>query len=181
MSGPLVVISGSSGGGKSTLIEELARRGHSVVPEAGRQLVREQQSISSPVTPRSELFGHLLLSRSMYLYTQAATSGITGPTFFDRSIVEPIAYWYSLGQLEPHLERAISVYRYATDVFMTPPWPEIFRKDQERQHSFDPEQREYARLMVAFEAFGYRLIELPKVSVSERADFVESHVRALAS
>ena len=26
---------------------------------------------------------------------------------------------------------------------------------------------------------GYRLIELPKICVSERADFVESHVRSL--
>ena len=45
MTSQLFVITGSSGGGKSALLEELARRGYSVVPEAGRQLVREQQSI----------------------------------------------------------------------------------------------------------------------------------------
>ena len=125
----------------------------------------------------SDLFGQLLFSRSMYLYNQAVESLGSGPIFFDRSIIEAIAYWLSQDQMAPHLERAVEQFRYATDVFMAPPWPEIFSKDKERQHSFDPKQREYVRLSDAFEAFGYRTILLPKVSVSERADFVESHVR----
>ena len=180
MTSQLFVITGSSGGGKSTLLEELARRGYSVVPEAGRQLVREQQSIGG-VETGSDLFGQLLFSRSMYLYNQAVESLGSGPIFFDRSIIEPIAYWRSQGQMAPHLERAVEQFRYATDVFMAPPWPEIFKKDKERQHSFDPKQGEYARLTEAFEAFGYRLIYLPKVCVSERADFVESHVQQSGS
>jgi predicted ATPase len=35
-----VVISGCSGGGKSTLLAELARRGHAVVEEPGRRIVQ---------------------------------------------------------------------------------------------------------------------------------------------
>src|SRR5690349_20035932 len=38
----LVIISGCSGGGKSTLLADLARRGHAVREEAGRQVVKEQ-------------------------------------------------------------------------------------------------------------------------------------------
>ena len=38
----LVVISGCSGGGKSTLLMELARRGHAIVEEPGRRIVREE-------------------------------------------------------------------------------------------------------------------------------------------
>jgi len=78
MTSQLFVITGSSGGGKSTLLEELARRGYSVVPEAGRQLVREQQSIGG-VETGSDLFGQLLFSRSMYLYNQAVESLGSGP------------------------------------------------------------------------------------------------------
>lgn len=40
-----IVLSGCSGGGKSSLLTELGRRGHTVVPEAGRQVVREQMLI----------------------------------------------------------------------------------------------------------------------------------------
>lgn len=172
----MFVISGSSGGGKSTLLEELSRRGYAVVREAGRQLVREQQSIGGVVQPGTELFGHLLLSRSMYLYNQVVEAGVSGPVFFDRSIIEPIAGWRSSGQMAPHLVRAVERFRYATDVFMAPPWPEIFEQDAERRHGYDPEQKEYKRLIEAFEAFGYRLVTLPKISVEARADFVEDHL-----
>lgn len=37
-----VVISGCSGGGKSTLLAELGRRGHDVVEEPGRRIVRQE-------------------------------------------------------------------------------------------------------------------------------------------
>jgi hypothetical protein len=38
----LVVVSGCSGGGKSTLLVEMMRRGYQVYPEPGRQIVKEQ-------------------------------------------------------------------------------------------------------------------------------------------
>jgi predicted ATPase len=37
-----VVISGCSGGGKSSLLEELRRRGYPTVEEPGRRIVKEQ-------------------------------------------------------------------------------------------------------------------------------------------
>ena len=175
----LFVISGSSGGGKSSLIEELGRRGFDVVPEAGRQLVREQQAVGGVALPGTELFGHLLLSRSMYLYNQAVAAAQGKPVFFDRSVMEPIAYYHSVAELAPHHEQIAAQYRYATDVFMVPPWPEIFTKDKERLHSYDPNQNEYARLQQAFPAFGYRLIEIPKLGIEARADFVESHLKSI--
>ncbi len=38
----LVVISGCSGGGKSTLLAELSRRGHMTIEEPGRRIVAEE-------------------------------------------------------------------------------------------------------------------------------------------
>lgn len=38
-----VVISGCSGGGKSTLLAELSRRGHTVVEEPGMRIVTEER------------------------------------------------------------------------------------------------------------------------------------------
>ena len=43
----LVVVSGCSGGGKSTLLTEMARRGDTVMPEPGRQIVNEELAIGS--------------------------------------------------------------------------------------------------------------------------------------
>ena len=47
-----VIISGCSGGGKSTLLsEKLVRRGYFVVLEPGRQIVKEQHAIDGEGLP----------------------------------------------------------------------------------------------------------------------------------
>lgn len=48
-----VLITGCSGGGKSTLLEELARRGHRTVREPGRRL------IAQGITPWDDRVGFL--------------------------------------------------------------------------------------------------------------------------
>ncbi|PYN88080.1 MAG: hypothetical protein DMD87_11285 [Candidatus Rokuibacteriota bacterium] len=46
-----VVISGCSGGGKSTLVGELRRRGHSAVDEPGRRIVKEELKSDGSALP----------------------------------------------------------------------------------------------------------------------------------
>jgi predicted ATPase len=47
----LVIISGCSGGGKSTLPAELRRRGHAVVEEPGRRTVKEELGSGGSALP----------------------------------------------------------------------------------------------------------------------------------
>jgi hypothetical protein len=47
----LVMISGYSGGGKSTLLAELARRGHATVPEPGRRILAEERAVDGRALP----------------------------------------------------------------------------------------------------------------------------------
>ena len=54
-----VVISGCSGGGKSTLLAELARRGYAVVEEPGRRIIVDE-------TLRPEADMEAFLRRSFY-------------------------------------------------------------------------------------------------------------------
>jgi predicted ATPase len=44
--------------------------------------------------------------------------------------------------------------------------------DAERKHGFDAAVAEYDRLLQVYPDLGYEVTILPKVSVSERADFV---------
>ena len=46
-----VVISGCSGGGKSTLLAELGRRGHTVIEEPGRRIVIEEMNNGGSALP----------------------------------------------------------------------------------------------------------------------------------
>lgn len=171
--GRAVVITGCSGGGKSTLLGELARRGHRVFAEPGRQIVREQDWISGDAQPWTApaKFAELALSRGLHQRITAAEAG--GLVFFDRSVVEPLAALERLGLPVPdHFRRAAEVCRYDRTVFVTPPWPALFHPDAERRHGFGDAVAEYGPLTATYARLGYRLVELPKVDVAARADFV---------
>ncbi len=171
----LIVVSGCSGGGKSTLIAELHRRGHAVREEPGRQIVREQLAVGGAALPWEDgaLFVELMLSRASYLYNTASTA--EGWVFFDRSMIDHAA---ALGDASARQARLCDVYRYATTVFMAPPWRELFAQDEERRHDFDAARAEYERLLDAYPRHGYELCELPRDTVAARADFIEQQLGA---
>ncbi len=172
-SGLAVVVTGCSGGGKSTLLTELAARDHSVQPEAGRQIVREQLHIGGDALPwvDAEKFVALAAARTMHLFNRADLSAL--PVFFDRSLVDLTSFLDMKGIAVPqHLRRAVGLYRYAPEVFVLPPWPEIYVQDDERPKPFEEACREYEALVAGYRAAGYRLVEVPKAGVAERADFV---------
>lgn len=168
-----VVLSGCSGSGKSAILAELARRGHTVIPEAGRQIIKEQNHIGGDGVPGRDDRKLVELSVSRVMHQMIATARQPRPIFFDRSIVDQVAHLEHCGIPIPvHLRTALDRYRYNTHVFMTPPWPEIFRNDAERGHDFEDAVVSYATLLKTYERLGYVLVMLPKIGVRERADFV---------
>lgn len=177
VSGLAVVLTGCSGGGKSTLLGELAARGHAVRPEAGRQIVREQMHVGGDALPWRDAAGFVALaaSRTMHLFNDAGSP--SKPMFFDRSLVDLTSFLEMKGIAVPaHLRRAIALYRYAPGVFVVPPWPEIYVVDDERPKSFEDACREYEALLAGYRAAGYELIEVPKADLATRADFIEARL-----
>ena len=167
------VLSGCSGSGKSSLLAELERRGYETVGEPGRQIVKEQLRIGGDAFPwkNSASFVELCASRSMYNFNSRSRSA--GWVFFDRGIVDALVGLDEQGASNPDsLRRAACTHRYGTRVFMTPPWREIFRNDRERRHSFEDAVAGYEPLLQTYEHYGYEIIVVPRVPVSERADFV---------
>ncbi len=168
-----VVLTGCSGGGKSTLLAELARRGFAAFPEAGRQIVREQDWTGGDALPGADAlrFSELAVSRALHFRILAAE--LAGPVFFDRS---PVDQWAALGRsglpMPATIAGAVERCRYNATVFVAPPWPEIFTTDAERRHDLVEAMAEYGPLRAAYERLGYRLIDLPKTGVEARADFV---------
>lgn len=168
-----VVVTGCSGGGKSTLLGELARRGHRTVSEAGRQIVREQDWTGGDALPWTNpvKFAELAVSRAVHGLILAAHE--RGPVFFDRSPIDQLAGLERLDLPVPEtVAGAAARCRYNRTVFVAPPWPEIFAGDAERRHGLDAALAEYGPLLETYERLGYRLVELPKTGVAERADFV---------
>jgi predicted ATPase len=95
----------------------------------------------------------------------------SGWVFFDRGVIDAASALEDLTG-EPILRDLGALHRYHRRVFMAPPWPQIYEKDVERRHEFEAALPEYHRLEKDFPALGYQVIELPKTSVSLRADFV---------
>lgn len=172
----LVAISGCSGGGKSALVAEMARRGWTVFPEPGRQIVKEQASIGGPGLPWVDpvFFAELALSRAMHFFDLARPEGRAA--VFDRSVVDAVTALERLGAAEAHHAEAALRYRYARRVFMVPPWEALFAGDAERRHGFAEAVAEYEALTASYAAKGYALVVVPRMGVAERADFIAAEV-----
>jgi predicted ATPase len=168
-----VAITGCSGGGKSSLLAELAARGYRTFPEPGRQIVKEQTPIGRPniISDDPVLFGELCIARTLHRMIEAADG--PGPMFFDRTHIDPLSHYAGRPAEEPaHWRRAAEAFRFHPTVFFVPPWPEIFEQDSERRHKFEDGLAEYPVLLRNYERFGYRPMIIPKAPVPVRADFV---------
>ncbi|KAF3361902.1 Uncharacterized protein PHSC3_001556 [Chlamydiales bacterium STE3] len=164
-----VVISGCSGGGKSTLLSELASRGYSVVPEPGRQIVKEQIAIEGDALPWINLNKFLELALSRYLFQFNSQKESEKFTFFDRGIIDAIR----LDHPQPeYFQHTAKNFRYNRLVFLVPPWEEIFANDGERKHDFESAKKEFNELLIKYKKWGYETVLIPKASVKERVDFI---------
>jgi predicted ATPase len=165
-----VVISGCSGGGKSTLLEELARRGYATVEEPGRRIVREETARGGTALPWVDAAAFARRAIALALEDRAAAAQGAGWVFFDRGLIDAAAALEHVTG-ERALETHGRTHRYNDRVFL-PPWPEIYRHDAERRHDLGVALAEYERLREAYPRLGYETVILPKVSVAERADLI---------
>jgi predicted ATPase len=165
------VISGCSGGGKSTLLAELGRRGQVIVEEPGRRIVKEELLADGKALPWVNAAAFARRAIALALADRIAVRNSAGWVFFDRGLIDAAA---ALQQLtgQPTLSALGGLHRYHRQVFLAPPWREIYRPDAERRHGFDTAVTEYTRLLEVYPLLGYEVAILPNVVVSERADFV---------
>lgn len=170
------LVTGAFGSGKSTLLEHLQARGIQGIVEPARTILAEQRSIQGNGVPEkdSRLFVELMLSRMLDAYRRSDAA--PGPVLFDRGIPDILAYAALFGFDFPHCENAAELYRYNPQVFMAPAWEQIYCTDSERTLPFSAAREFGNELRAIYERFGYTLINVPCVSVEERADFVLDHL-----
>lgn len=179
----LIVISGCSGGGKSTLISEISRHGYSVMPEVGREIYKAELRNKVDVTTWENQIriARLIIEKSVAAYHEAAsmTKVKEQTIFFDRCFLECVSFFQHLKNEESKkYDNLISDLRYYPTIFLTPPWEEIYRQDDERKHSFEDGVAEYEQLLVSYARYGYQIVEIPKLSVKKRYEFIISSLRS---
>ncbi|AOS61392.1 AAA family ATPase [Actinoalloteichus hymeniacidonis] len=168
-----IVVTGGPGSGKTTLLDALAQAGFARSEEAGRGIIRDQTAIGGRALPwvDRELFAESMLCWEMRSYRLAAEQ--PGTVWFDRGIPDIIGYLRVEGlPVSDHLRLAANRFRYHERVFIAPPWPEIYEQDVERKQSIEVAESTYWRMVETYTEFGYTLVTLPRVSLSERLRFV---------
>lgn len=174
------IVTGGPGTGKTTLLRELTLRGFFCVEDVARKVIQEESAVDGDALPWKSLnrFIERLLVRSVDAYNQAlrATQKVV---FFDQGAPDYIAYAHHT-KTEVPLE-CITEARslmYNKKVFIAPPWKEIFCNDNERTQTFEKSVKVYGEIVQAYSEIGCKIIELPKISVEKRVDFVISHIRS---
>jgi len=112
-----------------------------------------------------------MLSRSIRDYLNIAEQEEF--VFFDRGIPELIGYSYLINEpISNELKKATKIFRYNKWVFIAPPWQEIYQNDTERKQDFKEAIDTYTAIKKSYIESGYQIIELPKIDVLGRVNFI---------
>ena len=170
-----IVLSGCSSGGKSTLLQEMAKRGYATVPEPGRRVVRAEQHSGGNALPWNDpkAFCRKVIGTAIDDMAHAPA----GLVLFDRSALDALIWFERTGtNLENALRDKILRLGYDCRVFLFPPWPEIYVQDSERQHDLSDALAEYEALCDRLPKLGFQTVLVPKRPVVERADWLEAQL-----
>ena len=170
------VITGAPGTGKTAIINELKERGYYCVDENSREIITEQIINGGEILPwKNQIaFENLISSKRAKQYASIPKDEIC---FFDRSAIDCIAY-LKANNLETSSEilEAIKNCEFNSNVFYTPIWEEIYTNDSERKESIESAINIEKFLLSTYQYFDYTLIEVPKLTIEKRVDFILSKI-----
>lgn len=165
------VVTGGPGAGKTTVLEALAKRGYNIASESARAFIRRRRQAGLSPRPPLRQFSREILAMDIDLYQNIPVTD--QPVFFDRGVVDALAMVAEQGALSPlDIEAHMSAFPYHEIVFMFPPWEAIYRTDAERDQSFSESIRVYVALSHWYAQWKYQAVEVPKVAIEARVDFI---------
>lgn len=167
------IITGAPGTGKTSIIEELSSRGYLGLDEIPRKLLKSKLAEKLGISPFKDLerFAQIVFDE---MYTQLIEAQKEGKIcFFDRALPDVFAYLNNSSLPIPKgYYKKLGRCHYEENVFICPPWQEIYFSDSIRPYPFEETLKLHEQIVSTYEKLSFNLIEVPKVSVKERTNFV---------
>jgi predicted ATPase len=175
-----IVITGGPGTGKTSLINELIKRGHTCLEEISRQVILDarKDGVEQLFLTKPLLFSERLLEGRVKQYQQAENM-IQDPVFMDRGVPDVLAYMdYALESYPDNFVEACHTCKYH-QVFVLAPWQEIFISDGERYENFEQAVKIHHQLLNTYKKYKYHLIDIPFDTIENRVDYLLNTVKRL--
>ncbi len=173
MSSEKIVIAGGPSTGKTSVIKAIEKKGFTCFHEISREITLqarkegvEQLFLTDPL-----LFSRRILKGRVTQFKEA-NAHLDPIVFLDRGIHDVIAYLDCFSTKYPE-EFAKVCREYTYDkIFLLPPWKEIHTSDNERYENFEEAIKIHDCLQKTYSNFGYDVIEVPKLPIAKRVDFI---------
>jgi len=166
------VITGGPGFGKTTILNFLAEKGYPVCPENARSVMTQLngKGESGKLGSLPSDFEKIIAEKRADFLSSINEDVIA---FSDRGLPDQVAYSRYKNKMPSQfiMELATSN-RYAPFVFVTPPWIEIYTKDEIRQEEFKDALEIHHQIVNAYLQYGYKIINLPLTIPEERVKFI---------
>ena len=170
------IITGAPGTGKTSIVNELKKRGFNCIDEISRDIIAEQNINNGEKIPWKNqiIFETEVAKMRSQKYLTSPENCIC---FFDRSALDCIAY-LELNNLNPTSEiiNEITKCKFNKKAFYTPIWEEIYVNDDERKEDLKRARKIHHKIISIYKSNGYKLMPVPKLSIIERADFIISKI-----
>ncbi|WP_188465093.1 AAA family ATPase [Bizionia arctica] len=180
MNSKRIVITGGPGTGKTSLINELIKRGYPCLEEISRQVIldarkegAEQLFLTQPL-----LFSERLLEGRMKQYIEAEKMN-SDLIFIDRGVPDVLAYMdYANENYPENFVEACNNCKYH-HVYVLAPWQEIFTSDGERYENFEQAVNIHEQLLNTYKKYHYNLIDIPFDTIENRVDYLLDTLKRL--
>lgn len=168
-----IVITGGPGTGKSSIINELERQNHFCYEEVSRQVTLEarKKGVDQLFLTEPLLFSELLLKARTEQFESASQRTKT-PLFYDRGLPDVLAYMDFANSKYPEYFKQVCREKQYDQVYILPPWKDIYVSDSERYENFEQAIEINKQLVETYQRFGYNLIEVPLGTIKMRTDFI---------
>ena len=163
-----IVITGGPSIGKTTVIEILAARGYSTVPEAARIVIEEETIKGTDSLPwgNRAKFQELVFKKQLTLEAEASRETV----FIDRGILDGVAYCKYANVPVPPAMYTLEKNRY-DKIFILNSLG-IYEEDGIRSRTLEDAEKLHQLIEEVYEEFGYQPIAVPVLPPEERVNFI---------